>query len=311
MPFWNRGGDETDEQRQRREASLAAIEAGGIPLPAQERLGELGRRGGDFFTSDLSVGEFALVREAGFRPVTQVLGTSFYHVGWQWMPGRSWSTPGAGYTTELETQSAAWNEARRLAFGRLAEEAERAGAHAVVGVRVDRAEYDWASDMVAITAVGTAIASERYELGAQTVLSNLSGQEFAKLFAHGYWPVGIAAATTICYVVTGWQQKRAMTGFFSSWQNQELVDFTRGVYEARGRAIFNVQQQARALGADGIVGVRFDQELREREYDANGSSRTDLIVTLHVLGTAIVELDRPGEPPPMYVALPLDARRDR
>ena len=35
------------------------------------------------FTSDLSVNEFLLVREAGFRPLGLVLGSSIYHVGFQ------------------------------------------------------------------------------------------------------------------------------------------------------------------------------------------------------------------------------------
>ena len=35
------------------------------------------------FTSDLTVNEFLLVREVGFRPLGLVLGSSIYHVGIQ------------------------------------------------------------------------------------------------------------------------------------------------------------------------------------------------------------------------------------
>ena len=53
--------------------------------------------------------------------------------------------------------------------------------------------------------------SERYDLGEEPVLSNLSGQEFAALYTHGYWPVGIAAATTVCYAMTSWETANALS----------------------------------------------------------------------------------------------------
>lgn len=55
-----------------------------IPEDAMRRLAEM--RPGQatsLFTSDLSVNEFLLVREAGFRPLGLVLGSSIYHVGFQ------------------------------------------------------------------------------------------------------------------------------------------------------------------------------------------------------------------------------------
>ena len=58
--------------------------AAGVPQDAMRRLAELQPgRAGSIFTSDLSVNEFLLVREVGFRPVGLVLGTSIYHVGLQ------------------------------------------------------------------------------------------------------------------------------------------------------------------------------------------------------------------------------------
>ena len=38
------------------------------------------------FSSDLSVAEAFVVREAGFAPIAQVMGSCFYQVGWQSMP---------------------------------------------------------------------------------------------------------------------------------------------------------------------------------------------------------------------------------
>jgi uncharacterized protein YbjQ (UPF0145 family) len=303
----------------------------GIPQAARERLEEVRKSGGSFFTSDLTTNEFLLIRQAGFRPLTQVMGSCFYHVGWQGMPympgyqtqGPGWVQQGVfgggsgygqgfgpgmwrdGQTVELETTSEAWNEARRLALERLSEEARLAGADAVVGVRLQRGAYDWAAGLIEFVATGTAVASERFDLGEETVLSNLSGQEFAQLFRHGWWPVGLVAGTTVCYALTGWKQQQGMTFFGSRWQNQELTDFTRGLYDARTQAMIRLQRQAHELGSDGVVGVRIDQE--HHEHEAN--DMTNLVITMHVLGTAIVEVRSDAEPPPVYVALPLNEEK--
>jgi uncharacterized protein YbjQ (UPF0145 family) len=282
--------------------------APGIPQAARERLAEVRQSGGSFFTSDLTTNEFLLIREAGFRPLTQVMGSCFYHVGWQGMPYLPGYAPGfgqvvlnQGQTFELETTSDAWNEARRLALERLVEEAKLAGADAVVGVQLERGAYDWAAGLIEFVATGTAVASERYDLGEETVLSNLSGQEFAQLFRHGWWPAGLVAGTTVCYAMTGWQQRRGLSVFGGAWQNQELPDFTRGFYDARTQAMLRLGRQAHELGSDGVVGVRIDQS--HHEHEAN--DMTNLVITIHVLGTAIVELRTSEEPPPVYIALPL------
>lgn len=292
----------TSDREERDARSLASIEAGGLPVAAQERLEELRKHEGRFFSSDLSVNEFLLARHGGFRALTQVMGSSVYHVGWQYMPyANNWSFSQGG-VTELDTQTEAWNDARRLALGRLGEEARRAGADAVVGVRLSRAEFDWSQGLIEFASFGTAVRSEKFELEDTPVLSNLSGQDFAKLFANGYWPVGLVAATTVVYIVASWATRNAQQGWQARWRNQELTDYTEGLYHARALAMRRAQQQAHEVGAHGLVGVQIEQHQHEREVDQNGK-RTDLIVEFHVLGTAIVELTPDGEPPPTYIAV--------
>jgi len=291
------------------ERDVQALEAGGLPGAARARLDSLRERADGFFTSDLSTNEFLLVRRAGFRPLSQVMGSCFYNVGWQWMPGSSsygWGTTYAqGETVELDTQTQAWNDARQRALARLVEEAKLVGADAVVGVRLQRGEFDWAAGLLEFVAVGTAVRSDRYELGEEPVLSNLTGQQFAALFEHGFWPAGLVAATTVAYVMTGWQQQSRVTGMFSGWQNQELADFTRGVYDTRSQTMLRLNRQAHELQAHGVVGVEIEQDQKEHERDVGGIHYTDLILTMHVVGTAIVELEQQDEQP-VYIALPLN-----
>ena len=66
------------------ETTAKALHDEGVPEDAMRRLAQL-RPGskGSIFTSDLTVNEFLLVKEAGFRPLGLVLGSSIYHVGIQ------------------------------------------------------------------------------------------------------------------------------------------------------------------------------------------------------------------------------------
>ncbi|MGH9069173.1 MAG: hypothetical protein ACRD0J_17050, partial [Acidimicrobiales bacterium] len=59
-------------------SSIESLEQGGLPVSARERLADMARSG-SAWTSDLSVGELAAVRAAGFEPLGLVMGSSVYH----------------------------------------------------------------------------------------------------------------------------------------------------------------------------------------------------------------------------------------
>ena len=99
-----------------------------LPVHARERLAEMRAR--TLFTSDLSVNEFVLVREAGYDPVGLVMGTSIYHLVVN-LP----SNPGPS-GCELTDTTRALYHARELAMTRMEEEAEALEADGVVGVRL-------------------------------------------------------------------------------------------------------------------------------------------------------------------------------
>src|ERR1700757_67812 len=129
------------------------LSAEGVPQDALARLAELQPgRPGSIFTSDLSVNEFLLVREAGFRPLGLVLGSSIYHVGLQ--IGR-WNK-----NQELDVLSQAMYHARELAMSRMEVEAKTLGADGVVGVRLDVELKEFGADIAEFIAVGTAVKAE-------------------------------------------------------------------------------------------------------------------------------------------------------
>src|SRR5271155_4692347 len=151
----------------------AELNAAGVPQDAMRRLAELEPgRAGSIFTSDLSVNEFLLVREAGFRPLGLVLGSSIYHVGLQ--IGR-WSQ-----NMELDTLSQAMYHARELAMTRMEAEADALGADGIVGVRLEIEFKEFGNDLAEFIAVGTAVKSDapgtwRNDEG-KPFTSDLSGQ---------------------------------------------------------------------------------------------------------------------------------------
>jgi uncharacterized protein YbjQ (UPF0145 family) len=284
-----KGDDDDDQAQQRRrellEEDIARIEAGTIPLAAEQRLRELAS--GTTFTSGLSVGDFALTRLESIRPVCQVMGTSVYKVGWQSYP---WATNwGAGASlTELTTLTQAWNDARARALWRLGEEARVAGCHAVLDVTFETRRHEFLGDEIEIVVNGTAVhLPDGAGAADRPVLTDLSMPDYVLLRRGGYAPVGVVTSTSVFYVVATRRTQRLTTGWQRFQPNQELTDYTQGVYAAREYAIGRASEQALRLGAGGLVGMRIEHAIDVREVEQNNQAREDLIVTFHIVGTAI------------------------
>src|SRR6204780_1987996 len=124
--------------------STEGVPEAGRARPQQNRAG--------LFTSDLSINEFLLVRQAGFRPVGLVIGSSIYHIGYQMANYRE--------NHGLAVLSEAMYPARELAMTRMEEEAAQLGAAGVVGVRLDIGRYEWGENLAEFIAVGTAVKHE-------------------------------------------------------------------------------------------------------------------------------------------------------
>jgi uncharacterized protein YbjQ (UPF0145 family) len=224
----------------------------GVPDDAMRRLAQM--RPGQatsLFTSDLSVNEFLLVREAGFRPLGLVLGSSIYHVGIQF--GR-WSR-----NQELEQLSQAMYHARELAMSRMEGEADALGADGIVGVRLDIEFKEFGSDLAEFIAIGTAVKGDAPPPGGswrnnqrKPFTSDLSGQDFWTLIQAGYAPLGMTMGTCVYHVA----HQRFWQAVGNVGQNLEIPQYTEALYDARELAMSRMQAEAEHLGAEGIVGVQ-------------------------------------------------------
>jgi uncharacterized protein YbjQ (UPF0145 family) len=203
------------------------------------------------FTSDLSVSEYVLLGEAGFEPLGFVVGSSIYHVGLQ--VGR-WNQ-----NQELQVLTQAMYNARELAMARMRAEADHLGADGIVGVQLRMQMYAWGQGCLEFVATGTGVrhltgqGAHRAPDG-RAFTSDLSSQDFFRLLAAGAVPVAFVLGTCVYHIA----HQSAMQALRQTGQNQEMMQFTQGVYEARELALTRMQAEAAEAQATGIVGVTVD-----------------------------------------------------
>jgi uncharacterized protein YbjQ (UPF0145 family) len=224
----------------------------GLPESGRERIERMKRdiaRG--FFTSDLSVNEFLLVKESGFEPLGLVLGSSIYHIGFQ---QAMWNK-----SQEMGVLTQAMYHARELAMTRMEEEADQLGADGIVGVRLAIGRYEWGADLAEFIAVGTAVKHRGGELhrapDGRPFTSDLSGQDFSTLLRAGYRPVGLVMGNCVWHVA----HQSMRQAFKQAGRNQEMPNFTQALYDARELAMGRMQTEAERLEAGGLVGVRLNE----------------------------------------------------
>ena len=271
---------------------MPAAQTGAV-LPIDVALSHLHDRwtspGTRIASSDLSVDEAILVGEAGYSPRGLVMGSSIYHVGYQW-------TSGLG-NVELTQLSHAMYDARHHAMSRLTEECERVGGVGVVGVRLTVRMFEARRHLMEFVAIGTAIAGDgrtgRSRAGGPPFTSDLSGQDFYLLCRAGYEPIEMVMGSCVYHVAY-----RSLGNVVRQRnQNVELDNLTQAFYQARELAMERMQSEAQSVRGDGVVGVRVDQQAR-----AWGSRAVEFFA----IGTAVrlaEEEHRLVEP---MAAVPLD-----
>jgi len=245
------------------------------PQAADSRLAQTaGASDGGVFTSDLSVSEYVLLGEAGFEPLGFVVGSSIYHIGIQ--VGR-WSQ-----NQELQVLTQAMYNARELAMSRMQAEADHLDADGIVGVNLTMQMYAWGAGVLEFISTGTAVralnaAGAHKAPDGRAFTSDLSAQDFFRLLAAGAVPVAFVLGTCVYHIA----HQSVMQTLRQSGQNQEMPQFTQGVYEARELALSRMQAEATQVGASGIVGVSV--EVKNHVW---GEHATEFLAT----GTAIRRL---------------------
>jgi uncharacterized protein YbjQ (UPF0145 family) len=243
------------------------------------------------FTSDLSVDELILVHEAGFEPLGLVVGSSIYHIGYQFTQ--------LSQSQELTVLTRAMYQARGLAMRRLTEEARQLGADGVVGVRLEVGPHEWGQHVSEFVAIGTAVRSTARgefkvaaEHGSLPFTSDLSGNDFWTLIQAGYRPLAMVMGSCVYHVA----YQGLGSWFGNIGRNVEQPNFTEAIYQARELAMGRMQREAEQYGAEGIVGV----DMSEKSHAWGGHT-----IEFYAVGTAVkpMRLDHEIQKPKLVLTL--------
>ncbi len=209
--------------------------------------------------------EFELARTASAStPITQVMGSSIYHVGWQ---NDLLQRPDRGAHALRRLQRVPPARARRACSRR----PRLCGADAVVGVRIEQGSHDWAPGAVEFVAHRHRRAAARGDAraaGAARCSPTSTARSSGSSATPGIRPVGIVAAHERPLRSRDRMQtdgQGASSGHVRQRRvgNQELVDYTAGrLRRARARRWRRSPRRREQLGASGVVGVRVGQHVR-------------------------------------------------
>ncbi len=262
-----------------------------LPIHARERLdimrGDATHKA--LFTSDLSVNEFLLVREAGFDPVGLVVGSSIYHIGYQMA---AWNQ-----NQEMNVLTQAMYHARELAMTRMEEEANALRADGIVGVRLEITRHEWGESLAEFVAIGTAIRARNGQSYRNArglpFTSDLSGQDFWTLLRTGYRPVGMVMGNCVYHVA----RQGVGQWFKQVGQNVEMTNYTQALYDARELAMERMQAEAISLAAQGVVGA----QINERSHGWGSH-----VIEFFAVGTAVISISDTHEVPVPALSLLLN-----
>ena len=253
------------------------------------------------WTSTLSVAEWLSLRKLSLVPIGQVMGSSVYHIGWvntQRGNFQSFSNyPNYGFNSgfgsmrssfEIRETTQALYDARNLAMERMRQEAVQLGANAVVDVRLLHNEFESVEGTMEFVCMGTAIRVEGIKPVQTPLICSVTGEDLLRLLSAGSFPMGLAVGASYYYLATTYADKWNQTSFY----NQEMRNFTNGVYDVRHYAQKRLREDVVRMGADGVVGVDFTFHVEEHPGSVPTNSGEQEEVEDHILefvmfGTAV------------------------
>jgi uncharacterized protein YbjQ (UPF0145 family) len=237
--------------------------------------GVIGAQGTALFTSAGDAQELYCHMDAGYEPKEFVFGNIAYSVG---AVGGIAGTLKTLVRGEIKEFSDVFNETRHHALERLTTHAKAVGANAVVGVRTNVLHFAGFHEMYM---AGTAAFHPLLpaEFRSAPVTSDLTGEELWGMAQLGYMPIKLLISTSVYSLGAIGGIKAA----FRSFVKGEIGDLTTLIYDAREHVFERLKSEAKALGAEEVVGIKtYIIEL--------GSS----LVEIFAVGTAVRKLSGMG-----------------
>ncbi|RUR12459.1 heavy metal-binding domain-containing protein [Legionella sp. km772] len=200
-----------------------------------------------FSTSDDGQELYAQL-DAGFQPICFSFGNVAYSMGVARGLLGGLKTLGRG---EIKEYSDMFNHTRHLALNRISEHAKQYKANAVLGIRTTILPFGGVNEMLMI---GTASYNAQLATNGvnEVVTSDMTNIEMWSMANMGYEPVKLLLGTSVFSLgLVG-----GITSTLKSLFKGEINELTRMIYAARENALGIITDEAKAIGADDIVGVK-------------------------------------------------------
>lgn len=186
--------------------------------------------------------------DAGYKPMCFSFGNVAYSMG----VGRGIL---GGLKTfvrgEVKEYSDMFNHTRHLALERIAKHAKSHGANAVCGIQTTIIPFVGTNEMLML---GTASYNPQLNFISNTdiVTSDLTNIEMWNLSKLGFAPMKLLLGTSVFSLgIIG-----GITSVIKSFVRGEINELTTMIYDARENALKLINDEAKAIGADDVVGVR-------------------------------------------------------
>lgn len=189
--------------------------------------------------------------DAGYRPICFAFGNAAYSLGIGRGIVGGLKTMGRG---EIKEYSDIFNHTRHLALQRIIAHAKQHNANAVLGIQTSILPVNGLSEMLMI---GTAsqnlnLKSLPSSLAEQVVTSDMTNIEMWNMATAGYAPMRLLLGTSVYSLGLAGGISSALKSFVRG----EINELTRLIYDARENALGIINDEAKSIGADDVIGVK-------------------------------------------------------
>lgn len=190
--------------------------------------------------------------DAGYTPMSFVFGNVAYSIGVSRGITGAFRQLAKG---EVKQYSDIFNTTRNLSLDRMTTEAKTKGANSVVGVRTSILPIG-VSGVQEMVMIGTASRHEAIDAIAQSVggvtTSDLTAEETWNVAKMGYAPLKLVLGTSVYSLGLAGGIKSALRNLIKG----EIKEMTELIYGARESSLQKVREQAQAIGADDVLGIK-------------------------------------------------------
>lgn len=252
---------------------VSSLQTGRVPAGMRARL-EGAAAGTLPWIATLTPSELLIARSHGLRPIAAVSATCWLHYGFSWTEGHA-----EGWETALR---------------RLRQEAQAAGANAVLDVKM-RTVPIYIENSMDFTLVGTAVRVDGLSPSPDPIIATVPALEFVQLLEADVVPTGIAVGAHFEWM-SDWRGNAAGVG----WWNNEAKQLSMLWEVVRERAHADLRQRARARGNGVLAHVNFSQ-MFEREVE----NQPKQYLARHIVIATTVDARR-GVPIPHDIKMTVD-----